>query len=90
VRDIEEAGLARRYPAKVKALVDAADRIVGAQVVATRYGSQYSYGLLRAVLEHVQLAEFLAKWRLPMDAAAATTLLVTPEAASRPHPSLLP
>ena len=65
-----DASLSRRYPAKVKVLVDSAERIVGAQVVTARYGSQYSYGLLRAILEHAPLAGFLGDWKLPLDAAA--------------------
>jgi len=88
-QDKEETSLSRRYPAKVKVLVDTADRIVGAQVVTAKYASQYSYGLLRAVLQHMPLADFLRDWKLPLDAAAGTMSLLSPRLSSWPplHPS---
>ena len=77
VQNRQESRLARRYPARIKVLVDTANRIVGAQVIAARYGSQYSYGLLKAVLAHAPLGEFLRDWRLPLDAAAGMTGLLS-------------
>lgn len=85
----EEICLSCRYPPKVKVLVDTAEKIVGAQVVTAKYASQYSYGLLRAVLEHMPLADFLRDWKLPLDAAAGTMALLSPRLSSWPplHPS---
>jgi len=80
----QELSLSHRYPAKVKVLVDTAEKIVGAQVVTTRYGSQYSYGLLKAVLEHTPLAAFLRDWKLPLDAAARTMALLSAGLSSYP------
>jgi len=82
IKNTNENGLSHRYPAEVRVLVDDADRIVGAQVVAERYSSQYSYGLLKAVLEHTALDEFLTQWKLPLDAAAGTVALLSPSFSS--------
>ncbi len=79
VNDKEEMNLSRRYPPKVKVVVDTGESIVGAQVVAPRYAAQYSFGLLSAVLEHTPLAEFLRDWKLPLDAAAGILALFSPE-----------
>ena len=84
VQGKEEISLSRRYLAKVRVLVDTAERIVGAQVVTARYGSQYSYALLKAVLEHTPLAEFLRDWKLPLDATAGTMALLARGPSSYP------
>jgi NADH oxidase (H2O2-forming) len=52
-------------------LVDAKDRIVGAQAVAYRHGSQYAWQLYQAVVMGQKREEFLKHWMSPRLRAAA-------------------
>jgi len=51
-------------------LTDGEDRIVGAQVVARRHGSQYGWQVYRAVLTGEAREAFLAHWTSPRQKAA--------------------
>jgi carbon-monoxide dehydrogenase iron sulfur subunit len=53
-----------------KLLVDAKDRIVGAQAVAYRHGSQYAWQLYEAVLAGEPRQKFLGRWMAPRRRAA--------------------
>lgn len=48
-----------------KLLTDADDKIVGAQLVAQKYGSQYAWQLYKAVLEGQNRTEFLERFNWP-------------------------
>ncbi len=52
-------------------LVDPKDRIVGAQAVAYRHGSQYAWQLYQAVVTNQPRSEFLKHWMAPRRRAAA-------------------
>ena len=52
-------------------LVDSKDRIVGAQAVAYRHGSQYAWQLYQAVVLNEPRTEFLKHWMAPRRRAAA-------------------
>jgi NADPH-dependent 2,4-dienoyl-CoA reductase/sulfur reductase-like enzyme/ferredoxin len=53
-----------------KLLTDPQDRIVGAQAVAARHGSQYAWQLYEAVVMHEPRKEFLKRWMAPRRRAA--------------------
>ena len=61
-----------RTPDEVLArlLTDRKDRIVGAQAVARRHGSQYAWQLYQAVLENEPRSAFLKRWMAPRRRAA--------------------
>jgi len=48
-----------------KVLIDGKDRIVGAQLVARRHGSQIAYQLYQAVIEREKRDDFLSRFKLP-------------------------
>ncbi|PIZ14213.1 MAG: hypothetical protein COY53_00795, partial [Elusimicrobia bacterium CG_4_10_14_0_8_um_filter_37_32] len=50
-----------------KIITDTADRIVGAQVITKKYGSQYSYELRNAILENKSFNEFIKEWKPPLE-----------------------
>jgi hypothetical protein len=47
-----------------KILIDSNDRIVGGQLIAEKYGSQFACQLYKAVLESQKREEFLGKFNL--------------------------
>jgi len=53
-----------------KLLTDSKDRIVGAQAVTFRYGSQYAWQLYWAVLMNMDRRKFLERWMSPRRRAA--------------------
>jgi NADPH-dependent 2,4-dienoyl-CoA reductase/sulfur reductase-like enzyme len=55
---------------QAKLLTDAKDRIVGAQAVAHRHGSQYAWQLYQAVLTGEPRSAFLKRWMSPRQRAA--------------------
>ena len=67
MKDKEESTLSIKYPVKIKILTDSADRIVGTQIITPRYGSQYSYELLNAILGHKSFNEFIKEWKPPLE-----------------------
>ena len=48
-----------------KILTDSSDRIVGAQLVAKKHGSQFAWQLYKAVLEAEDRKEFLQRFNSP-------------------------
>jgi NADH oxidase (H2O2-forming) len=57
-----------------KLLTDSKDRIVGAQAVAYRHGSQYAWQLYEAVVTGESRAAFLKRWMSPRRRAAALAI----------------
>jgi len=55
---------------RAKLLTDSKDRIVGAQAIAHRHGSQYAWQLYKAVLLGEMREEFLSHWTAPRRKAA--------------------
>jgi len=67
LNELQKLTLSRKYPVKIKIITDTADRIVGAQVITKKYGSQYSYELRNAILENKSFNEFIKEWKPPLE-----------------------
>jgi len=50
-------------PAKIMVAVNSDSRIVGAQVVSSRFASQYAFALFSAIHRRMTLGEFMEKWK---------------------------
>lgn len=59
----EDLTLSKKYPVKIKILTDTTNKIIGAQIITPRYGSQYSYEFFNAILEHKSFDEFISGWK---------------------------
>ena len=67
LNELQKSVLSGKYPVKIKIITDTADRIVGAQVITKKYGSQYSYELRNAILENKSFNEFIKEWKPPLE-----------------------
>jgi NADPH-dependent 2,4-dienoyl-CoA reductase/sulfur reductase-like enzyme len=67
IKNKRNSTLSEKYPVKLKIITDSMDKIVGAQVITQKYGSQYSYELLKSILNHKPFDEFINKWKPPLE-----------------------
>ncbi|MCK4326583.1 FAD-dependent oxidoreductase [bacterium] len=71
----KQLGFSRKYPAQVKVIVDKDNKVVGAQVIAPRYASQYSYPLFKGILQQTKLEKLLKEWEPSLDTAVREGLI---------------
>lgn len=58
----------RKYPAKIIATANPKGQMIGAQVISSRFASQYAFTLFLAIQQGMNIEKFLDEWRLPFAA----------------------